>query len=314
MKRSSMALWAAVSVAGLASSALAQVSDVYAVDIRAVANRLIKFPVDAPALNVLAASATVFDGFAMDFNGDGSVLYGITHNATPGLQLFGTINQTTGEFTAIGSPGVVEANWGGLSFDATTGTMYALAGANLYTINVATGAATFVAAFSGGPTGMLLIDIAIHPTTGQMYTNDIATDHLLSVNKATGALTDIGPTGFATNFAQGMDFDPATGILYATLYTGGGTGSFASIDLATGAATRILDTLPWNAEMEMAIHSNVTGCAADFNGDNQVDFFDYLDFVAAFDAEDDSADFNGDNQVDFFDYLDFASAFDEGCD
>jgi hypothetical protein len=55
-------------------------------------------------------------------------------------------------------------------------------------------------------------------------------------------------------------------------------------------------------------------CAADFNGDNQVDFFDYLDFVAAFDAEDDSADFNGDNQVDFFDYLDFASAFDEGCD
>jgi hypothetical protein len=56
------------------------------------------------------------------------------------------------------------------------------------------------------------------------------------------------------------------------------------------------------------------GCAADFNGDNQADFFDYLDFVAAFDAEDDSADFNGDNQVDFFDYLDFVSAFDEGCD
>jgi outer membrane protein assembly factor BamB len=55
-------------------------------------------------------------------------------------------------------------------------------------------------------------------------------------------------------------------------------------------------------------------CQADFNGDNQVDFFDYLDFVAAFDAEDDSADFNGDNQVDFFDYLDFAQEFDTGCD
>jgi hypothetical protein len=56
-----------------------------------------------------------------------------------------------------------------------------------------------------------------------------------------------------------------------------------------------------------------TPCEADFNGDNQVDFFDYLDFVAAFDAEDAAADFNGDNQVDFFDYLDFAAAFDEGC-
>jgi hypothetical protein len=55
-------------------------------------------------------------------------------------------------------------------------------------------------------------------------------------------------------------------------------------------------------------------CRADFNGDNQVDFFDYLDFASAFDAEDPSADFNGDNQVDFFDYLDFAAAFDAGCE
>ena len=55
-------------------------------------------------------------------------------------------------------------------------------------------------------------------------------------------------------------------------------------------------------------------CAADFNGDGQVDFFDYLDFVQAFNDEDPSADFNGDGQVDFFDYLDFVQAFDAGCD
>jgi subtilisin family serine protease len=54
-------------------------------------------------------------------------------------------------------------------------------------------------------------------------------------------------------------------------------------------------------------------CPADFNGDNQVDFFDYLDFAQAFNASSPAADFNGDNQVDFFDYLDFASAFDVGC-
>jgi hypothetical protein len=56
------------------------------------------------------------------------------------------------------------------------------------------------------------------------------------------------------------------------------------------------------------------GCPADFNGDNQIDFFDYLDFAQAFNDEDPTADFNGDNQIDFFDYLDFAQAFDEGCD
>jgi hypothetical protein len=54
-------------------------------------------------------------------------------------------------------------------------------------------------------------------------------------------------------------------------------------------------------------------CPADFNLDGQVDFFDYLDFAAAFDAEDAAADFNSDDQVDFFDYLDFAAAFDAGC-
>jgi hypothetical protein len=54
-------------------------------------------------------------------------------------------------------------------------------------------------------------------------------------------------------------------------------------------------------------------CAADVNGDNQVDFFDYLDFVQLFANDDAAADFNGDNQVDFFDYLDFAAAFDTPC-
>jgi hypothetical protein len=55
-------------------------------------------------------------------------------------------------------------------------------------------------------------------------------------------------------------------------------------------------------------------CRSDFNGDLLTDFFDYLDFVAALDAEDPSADFNGDNVVDFFDYLDYVAAFDAGCD
>jgi hypothetical protein len=55
---------------------------------------------------------------------------------------------------------------------------------------------------------------------------------------------------------------------------------------------------------------SVGRCPGDFNNDGQTDFFDYLDFASAFDAEDPAADFNGDNQVDFFDYLDFVAAFD----
>ena len=54
-------------------------------------------------------------------------------------------------------------------------------------------------------------------------------------------------------------------------------------------------------------------CRADFNGDGQVDFFDYLDFVAEYAAGRIRADFNDDDQVDFFDYLDFVAAYSAGC-
>jgi glucose/arabinose dehydrogenase len=54
-------------------------------------------------------------------------------------------------------------------------------------------------------------------------------------------------------------------------------------------------------------------CPVDFDGNGQVDFFDYLDFTALFAVEDPAADFNGDGTIDFFDYLDFSAAFDRGC-
>jgi hypothetical protein len=67
------------------------------------------------------------------------------------------------------------------------------------------------------------------------------------------------------------------------------------------------------ADIYTAQFSSSACCPADFNRDGTLDFFDYLDFVQAFDAESPSADFNHDNTVDFFDYLDFAQAFDAGC-
>ena len=54
-------------------------------------------------------------------------------------------------------------------------------------------------------------------------------------------------------------------------------------------------------------------CAADFNGDDSADFFDYLDFVQAFSTNQPEADFNSDGTIDFFDYLDFVDAFSRGC-
>lgn len=54
-------------------------------------------------------------------------------------------------------------------------------------------------------------------------------------------------------------------------------------------------------------------CAADFNCDRFVDFFDYTEFVGAFEAGDLKADMNGDDFLDFFDYTDFLQVFELGC-
>lgn len=60
-----------------------------------------------------------------------------------------------------------------------------------------------------------------------------------------------------------------------------------------------------------------SGCAADFNGDQFLDFFDYSDYVQCFETgacpAGRDADFNEDDFVDFFDYSDYVTAFEAGC-
>jgi hypothetical protein len=233
------------------------VSDVYAIDLRATPNRLLRFPVNAPANNAISTNAS-FDGFAMDFNASATTLFGVN----PGVAPFswGTIDQTTGNFTAIGVMTLPAGhNPTGLSCDPN-GTFYlSTNGANgnqLHTVDPVTGVVTPGPLITGLAAGAINIDIAID-RNGQMYGHDIALDQLLRIDKTTGAATIIGNTGQAANFAQGMDFDWDTNTLYATIYTGGGTGVFASMNLTTGAANVITSTTSWNAEMEMAVKSPI---------------------------------------------------------
>jgi hypothetical protein len=65
--------------------------------------------------------------------------------------------------------------------------------------------------------------------------------------------------------------------------------------------------------IQFAITTNAIGCAADFNADGFVDFFDFDDFVLAFESGTQGADFNNDGFVDFFDFDDYVVAFETGC-
>ncbi len=71
-----------------------------------------------------------------------------------------------------------------------------------------------------------------------------------------------------------------------------------------------LNATPGTNAQNLQVFNN---CLADYNDDGVVDFFDYLDFVAAFSTNEWDADYNLDGVVDFFDYLDFVAAFSSGC-
>ncbi|MCB1009416.1 MAG: IPTL-CTERM sorting domain-containing protein [Acidobacteria bacterium] len=189
--------------------------------------------------------------FAMDFDAAGTTLWAI-HSTT---FVLGTINTTSGVFTPV-TPAVGPLPAGqspsGLAIDPVSNTFYVsttdVTTSTLLTLNPATGALT--------PVGVMTnvagaIDISMN-CDGEIYAHDLVTDSLYSINPATGAGTLVGSHGLAANFAQGMDFDNEDGTLYACIYTGGGTNTYASWDTGTGAITPLATSNPLG-EWECAI-------------------------------------------------------------
>jgi len=62
-----------------------------------------------------------------------------------------------------------------------------------------------------------------------------------------------------------------------------------------------------------AVNEVEASCAADLNGDGNLDFFDVSAFLTAYNAQDAAADFNDDGVFNFFDVSAFLSVFNAGC-
>ena len=189
--------------------------------------------------------------FALDFDPTGTTLYAIpSSTAAANPNTLGTINTATGAFTPIAvMNGALTTAPTGLTIDPVSGTAYISSTTDLFTIDLTT--ATTTAVGTMGTAGGLVIDIAMD-CNGALYAHDIGDDSLYSVNTATGAATVIGGTGLAANFAQGMDFDNDDGQLYGFVYTGGGTNTFGTFNLATGAVSALSTNSPLG-EFEGAI-------------------------------------------------------------
>jgi hypothetical protein len=226
------------------SSPLAPADIGYAQEISYISGNFVSFALNNfTGQTVIGTNTNVYYG--MDFDPAAEVLFAL-NDTTDQL---GTINLTTGAFTSLVScpPGGGAANWTGLSINPATGVFYGSTATNLYTINSTTGASTLI-----GPFGTtLMIDIAIN-MAGEMYGHDIGSDSIYSINVTTGAATLIGPTGYAANYAQGMDFDNDDGTLYIFLFLGTGMNHFGTVNLTTGAVTSLASDAP-AGEFEGAI-------------------------------------------------------------
>jgi hypothetical protein len=163
------------------------------------------------------------------------------------------ISTRSGETTRIGTAGLRSGagiNWNGLSWDASTRTLYGVAfgqsrdglASYLYKIDPVTAATTLVGPITGigdPAAGTLVVDIAVD-SRGAMYGIDLVADNFVAIDKTSGAAAVISSLGFDANYAQGMDFDDYTGTLYYAAFNGStGEAEMYTIDPAGGALTLV---------------------------------------------------------------------------
>jgi len=179
--------------------------------------------------------ATMTSLFAGDFlAGDFTTLYAISYDNN---NLY-TVDVATGAYTLVGpSTPPAGQSWTGLT-GTPDGTLYGLttdiATSNLVTVNPDTGAVTVLGPLSGLAGG---IDLAYNTDDDMIYIVDLITDSLFRVDPDTLATNLVGALGVSANYAQGMDYEEESGVLYWAAYTT--AGELRIIDTTTGASSLV---------------------------------------------------------------------------
>ncbi|MCU0850798.1 MAG: immune inhibitor A, partial [Candidatus Thermoplasmatota archaeon] len=125
----------------------------------------------------------------------------------------------------------------GMTYDFTTGIWYVTSANTLYTMDVTSGATTSIGSHGVSNTFIgLACDI-----DGNMYGYDVlwtGDSTLYSVDKSTGVATAIGSMGYGFVYAQDMGYDRDNDVLYIAGYFNDGTPSaLLTCDVDSGACT-----------------------------------------------------------------------------
>lgn len=182
------------------------------------------------SLGVSTANAGVTGGLAYD-----AATGRLWCTSTSQHELF-TLDVTNWAATAVGPFGPSMPFMHGIEWDPSTQTLYghgssAVTG-GLYTLDPATGAATFVGA-SGLTAGVGFPNLGSDPTQNVLWMTHATTDSLYSVDRATGTPTLVGPLLGPTG-PTALAFDTDDQKLYLTCNL---TNSLYTIDTATGQTT-----------------------------------------------------------------------------
>jgi len=166
--------------------------------------------------------------------------YGCSYIGSLGQSNLVNVDLTTGVPTTVAPITGISQYPVALAYNAATNTWYYGetdgTTSRLYTLDIATGVATFVGTIFSGQ----LIAIAID-CNGMAYGEEMNTDQLYSIDLTTGVGTAIGYLGFNCTYAQDADFDASTGILYLASYDSNtGTAALRTCDTNTGSTTVVV--------------------------------------------------------------------------
>ncbi len=173
-------------------------------------------------------------GTSGDFIAGGSWAEGVWYGEEYGTGALYTIDPSSGAMSLVGY-GSAAGGFNAIAYDVTTSTMFGCdyngSSCGLYSIDLSSGANTYIGDVG---LGALVIGLACD-ASGNLYAADLFTDVLISVDKATGAGTVIGPLGININYAQDLEYDNENDVLYLAGYTA--TGELYTVDPSTGDAT-----------------------------------------------------------------------------
>jgi hypothetical protein len=180
-----------------------------------------------------------------------------------------------------------------IEWNDANNTMYGVSDTSLYTISVASGAATLVAS-----TGISGITALAHDMTNDvMYMVSASTDSLYSVDLETGTATLVGTLNGPTS-PSALAYVLEDDTLYLLC---GDTNALYSVDRATGVATFIGDTGPgelvglvWLFDPDA---TSCPPCTPDYDNNGGVDGGDLAAFFADFEAGAPCADVDFDGGV-----------------